>query len=129
VRPRVALTLSDARVASIASAIASEAGAVAQHWDGDGSPDADLWIVSGAAALPERTAAFIGERGRRRALVLGDGPVGTSPPAGADAPRGSDGEREQRIVYAGRQLNIATIRQAIHDSVRHLRRSDLQTSL
>jgi hypothetical protein len=119
--PRAALTLDDSRTAGFVSAIVSASGCTASSWLGDGVPEADLWVVSGAAATPERVAAFVAQGPDRRAIVLADVSAAAlrtgAEHAHGDPPTGNGSSAFQRVRYMGRRPGSAELRQCLLESL------------
>jgi hypothetical protein len=85
----------------------------ASRWDGDGVPDAELWVVGGSAADPERIELFLAQSQSRRALILSELPA---PPRSRRGPgqNGADHDGSAgRACYLGLRPSTSQLRQAL----------------
>ncbi|HYE62535.1 MAG TPA: response regulator [Phycisphaerales bacterium] len=107
-----AITIEDKRTLSFVSVLIEASHARALAFDQEGVPDAELWVVGGAAATPERVAAFLAQDGARRAVVLEDLAPGA---------RARDGHQPQiadpRVCYLGKKPGTSHLRKALVDAL------------
>lgn len=113
---RAAVTLDDRRSAALVSTMLRAAGADTEQWEGESVPDAQIWVAAGAAATLERVAAFLGQGGGRRVVVLED-----DRPAFNPAPRDAAPPAAGRIRYLGRRPTTAELRGALLDALHDTR--------
>jgi PAS domain S-box-containing protein len=104
---RLAVTLEDARLAGFVEALGDEGGLVIAPCDGELAPEADVWIVGGAAAAAERLVAFIGGGRHRRAVVFAEAP--TTRPRGLVQPP----DQPERVWFIGRHPTFGELRAAL----------------
>ena len=104
-QPHAAITLEDKRTLSYVSVLLESAQAKSERFEVDGGvPDAQLWVVGGAAATPERVAAYLAQDGARRAVVLEDLAPGA---------RHGPGITDPRVCYVGKRPGTADLRRAL----------------
>ncbi|MEX2217289.1 MAG: HAMP domain-containing sensor histidine kinase, partial [Phycisphaerales bacterium] len=103
---RAAITVDDRRTVGFLGAMIEAASARAAAWEGDGVPDAELWVVGGAAARPERIAAFLAQDPARRVVALAES-HGQPPPPDADA------GAAPRVCYLGRRPTTSALRRSL----------------
>jgi signal transduction histidine kinase/DNA-binding response OmpR family regulator len=111
--PRAAVTLDDPRTAAFICAFAPASSISISEWEGENTPNADLWIVGGAAATQERIAAFLAHGPARRAMVLVDGRGGKQAVIG-----GAGVSDDSRVRVLGRRPPVAELRTALLDLLR-----------
>jgi hypothetical protein len=110
--PHAAITVEDKRTLSFVSVMIETAQAKAERWEHDGVPNAELWVVGGAAATPERVAAFLAQDGSRRAVVLADSAPGYSPHS-----QGPSIFTDPRVSYVGKKPGTAELRRALVEAL------------
>jgi PAS domain S-box-containing protein len=104
-RPHAAITLEDKRTLSYVTVLLESAQARSERFEVEGGvPDAQLWVVGGAAATPERVAAYLAQDGARRAVVLEDFAPGA---------RHGQGITDPRVCYVGMRPSTADLRRAL----------------
>jgi PAS domain S-box-containing protein len=122
---RAAVSLDDARLASMTKTMLSSAGASVFDWHADGIPGADLWVLAGAAASADRIIAFLSEGPDRRAVVLEDDQHDHADPALArpdgDWQLAQPGLVAERLVYLGRRPTFAVLRDALSAATQRAR--------
>lgn len=106
--PHAAVSLEDSRTVSYVCLLLQTARATCERFDADeGVPDSQLWVVGGAAAVPERLAAYLAQDGFRRAVVLEDrAPPGRQP-----------GISDPRVCYVGKKAGTSVLRRALAEAL------------
>jgi len=106
-----AITLQDKRTVSFVTVLIEAAQATAVHWDQDGVPEAELWVVGGASATPERLAAFLAHDSARRVVVIED-----LSPGGRPA-REAGQITDPRVAYIGAKPKANQLRAALAHAI------------
>jgi hypothetical protein len=107
--PHAALSIEDKRTLSFVSVLLEAAQAKAEHFDIEGGvPDAQLWVVGGASATPQRVAAYLAQDGSRRAVVLEEATPGA---------RHGSSITDPRVRYVGKRPGTADLRRALVEAL------------
>jgi signal transduction histidine kinase len=108
-QPHAALSIEDKRTLSFVSVLLEAAQAKAEHFDIEGGvPDSQLWVVGGAAATPQRVAAYLAQDGSRRAVVLEEATPGA---------RHGSSITDPRVRYVGKRPGTADLRRALVEAL------------
>ncbi|MCK6477140.1 MAG: response regulator [Phycisphaerales bacterium] len=120
-RLRAAVSLDDARAEGLVKSMLTARGAGVFNCEEGRVPDAEMWILGGASATPERVIAFLAEHPRRQAIVLESAASAPERPTGSRAspewPLPEPGLLGGRVQYLGRRPTFTAIRGALLKAV------------